>query len=417
MVSAASGAFLVFIAGITWALLSLPPASLVRSALEALADLRRDGAAYLGITPTKHLRPRLLPGDGVVVLDQDRMAPGVTFMTGLFGRTLGFRLYASDGRLIKEWPIDFFKIAPDTMRYPFDALIHGDHLYRNGDVLANLDGKGIVRFTACGQILWQNRDASHHSLFVDEDGFIWTPVLGFGYREPELWPEPFNFDRVARFDPATGRKLAEIDLVEILVRSNLQGLALTSAVEPSDMMHLNDVEVLGPEMAGAFSSLAEGDLLLSSRHFSQLWVLDGTTHALKWWMIGPTIGQHDPDFQPDGTITVFDNGHGERARPRSRIIRIDPATRAVTPLYAPNEAGVFFSAARGKHQVLGNGNILVTETDAGRAFEVTPEGEIVWSFVNGWDENRVAWIMSATRYPAEYAAIEEIDCPGGKGAL
>jgi hypothetical protein len=61
--------------------------------------------------------------------------------------------------------------------------------------------------------------------------------------------------------------------------------------------------------------------------------------------------------------------------------------------------------------VLRNGNILITETDAGRVLEVTPEGEVVWSFVNTCDDTRVGWVMKATRVPESYTSIGEISCP------
>ena len=49
----------------------------------------------------------------------------------------------------------------------------------------------------------------------------------------------------------------------------------------------------------------------------------------------------------------------------------------------------FFSKARGGAQQLPNGNVLITETDKGRAFEVTLEGEIVWEFYNDvWRDRR-----------------------------
>ena len=36
----------------------------------------------------------------------------------------------------------------------------------------------------------------------------------------------------------------------------------------------------------------------------------------------------------------------------------------------------------GKHEWLPNGNLLVTESEKGRAFEVDQQGNIVWEFVN-----------------------------------
>lgn len=65
---------------------------------------------------------------------------------------------------------------------------------------------------------------------------------------------------------------------------------------------------------------------------------------------------------------------------------------------------------RGKHQILDNGDILITETDAGRVFETTPNGEVVWQYVNRYSADEVGWLMTADRYPSAYARIGE-DCP------
>ena len=65
----------------------------------------------------------------------------------------------------------------------------------------------------------------------------------------------------------------------------------------------------------------------------------------------------------------------------------------------------------GKHQYLPNANILVSEAEGGRVFEITPAGKMVWSFVNRYDEDQVAVIEQATRYPAEYAAFTAEACP------
>jgi hypothetical protein len=420
LITALSAILLAFLGGMTVGHLRLGPDVLVSRAIAAIDDLKENGQAYFLGKPVGHLRPLRFERTGIVVADAARAAPGVTFVTGLFGNRLGARLYGPDGTLLYEWPTNFFEVAPDEMAFPFDALIHGDALYPDGDLVVNLDGRGLMRVSACGEIRWQNRDRSHHAIFIDEAGFIWTPTSAPEYHEPRLLGEPFRFDRVAKFDPANGRKVDEIDLVEVLVEAEAQGLALSNRPKPEDMMHLNDVEVLSSAMAGRFPGFAAGDIMLSSRQFNQLWVLDGQSHALKWWQAGPMVGQHDPDFQPDGTITLFDNRPSGDASPEngyrsdlggSRILALDPQTRAYRTLYASSERDVFYSPYRGKHQMLANGNILITETDAGRAFEVTPQGDIVWSFVNGWDEDEVGWVMSATRYPPDHAAIGRTVCP------
>ena len=42
----------------------------------------------------------------------------------------------------------------------------------------------------------------------------------------------------------------------------------------------------------------------------------------------------------------------------------------------------FFSPTRGSNQRLPNGNTFIADSDNGRLFEVTTEGEIVWEFLN-----------------------------------
>jgi hypothetical protein len=64
----------------------------------------------------------------------------------------------------------------------------------------------------------------------------------------------------------------------------------------------------------------------------------------------------------------------------------------------------------GEHQRLANGNGLIVESDRGRVFEVTPDGEIVWTYINRWDQDEVATVYHATRYPDRDAAFAQEEC-------
>lgn len=416
-----SAAFLLFFGGVTVGYLRIGPTPIVRDTIDGLRDLAKNGHAYFFKKPEMHLRPsRFDPAAGVSA-DTARMEPGVTFLVGLFGNKLGARLYSETGALIHEWPTNFFEIAPDEMAYPFDALLHGAVLYENGDIIVNLDGRGLMRVSACGEVIWRSDGRSHHSIHVDENGYLWTPIYGPAYNEPKIAERPFRFDRVGKFDPDTGEKIAEVDLIKAIVDADAPGIVLANNAIMNDMMHLNDVEILNSQMAGAFPTLSAGDILLSSRHFNQIWILDGKSHRLKYWQTGPMLGQHDPDFQPDGSITIYDNRPmGEPAPANdfkgglggSRILKIFPHDRTFETVYQSDEKNTFYSPYRGKHQFLANGNILIAETDAGRAFEVTPDGDVVWSFVNFWDDDEVGWITGATRYPPDFASVRDTKCPG-----
>ena len=73
-------------------------------------------------------------------------------------------------------------------------------------------------------------------------------------------------------------------------------------------------------------------------------------------------------------------------------------TFEVTWRYAPKRG--FLSRYRGSAQRLPNGNTLITESDRGYVFEVSPDHDIVWRFANPdvqTDNMRVA-IWRMTRY-------------------
>ena len=397
---------LAFAGGLFVAILDLPPSAAARSYLIEMRDAAANWRGFLTKQPTYHLEPARHEGKGVIVSNVGRMQPGVTLLTGLFGMRLSFRMIDERGTILHDWPVDFFTVAPEEMRHRSDALIHGTVLYPNGDIVANLDLRGMVRVDRCGNILWRNHARTHHSIHADDAGGVWAPSLEEGVQLPDFTDGTFRMDTLVRIDPATGRHTERIPLIDVLDASDRLGIAQRGVASAAmDVLHTNDVEPLSATMAAAFPMFAAGDLLVSSLNLSQLWVIDGRTHKIKWMFAGPMTGQHDPDFQADGTITLLDNRGRARAGGgyASRILAIDPATGGTRMLFRGSLKTPFYTAYRGKHQVLENGNILITESDGGRAFEVTPAGEEVWAYVNRWDEAQVGWLMQAERYPRSYA--------------
>ncbi|MGH8488396.1 MAG: hypothetical protein ACREXS_05895, partial [Gammaproteobacteria bacterium] len=57
---------------------------------------------------------------------------------------------------------------------------------------------------------------------------------------------------------------------------------------------------------------------------------------------------------------------------------------------------LFILIMRGVHEILPNGNILITEPQGGHAFEVNGDSQIVWEYQNIYDQQNNAVINKAT---------------------
>ena len=146
-----------------------------------------------------------------------------------------------------------------------------------------------------------------------------------------------------------------------------------------------------------------------------------STPALR--KLGAIIGQHEVHMIPKGlpgagNILIFDNGgHAGYGLPTpnaptgqynqgrcfSRVIEIDPVSLEIVWSYGDyrgqiqSELSLFFSAICSGMQRLPNGNTQIAEATSGRIFEVTPEGEIVWEYVDP-----AGFVFRAHRYPYDW---------------
>jgi hypothetical protein len=167
-----------------------------------------------------------------------------------------------------------------------------------------------------------------------------------------------------------------------------------------DWAHTNTVERLpaGPA-ADADPRFAEGNLLFSMCNMDTIGVIDAGSGEVVWaWGPGVVQKQHMPTMLDNGHLLIFDNGS---ERGWSRILELDPVTEEVVWSYVADPAASFFSDIRGASQRLPNGNTLITDSDHGRIFEVTIDGDIVWEWTTPdrfADTDEVMPIYRSMRY-------------------
>jgi hypothetical protein len=158
--------------------------------------------------------------------------------------------------------------------------------------------------------------------------------------------------------------------------------------------------------------------------------------------VGQIIGQHHSHVIPQGlpgagNILIFDNGsdagfgavvpglargtYPNTLGDFSRVVEFNPITMDMVWEYKQPNATEdldgdgdikgherkFFGSRQSGAQRLENGNTLICEAGAGRIFEVTPEGDIVWEYISpytGPADEQVPQnnVYRAYRYPASW---------------
>ncbi|MEQ9488622.1 MAG: arylsulfotransferase family protein [Alphaproteobacteria bacterium] len=171
-----------------------------------------------------------------------------------------------------------------------------------------------------------------------------------------------------------------------------------------DPWHNNDVEPLPADIADRFPFNA-GDLLVSYRHLNLVYVLDPETLQTKWWTNDYTGGQHDPDWEPDGTISVYDNrALGKRGK-FSTVQKYD-LNVAEPELALDGRDYGFYSGIGGKHTLFDDGSILALSYGQGRVLWVGPDKDVRFEFVNLYDDNETLAILNTGYLPADYFDVE-----------
>lgn len=407
--SVTCGLALAFGAGVIASEDDLGPNAPVAKAYHETKNLLNNWRNDLGFEPERVLVPAVdRERQRLATPNATGMAPGLRLVSGVAtdkDSRFGVYLFDQQGRERHFWPIRYNDFTPGeiTERNVFQ---HGLQPLKDGSIVVTFDnGDAIARIDPCGETIWVTPGRFHHTVEQAYDGTLWT-------WQSEDTPEENQDTTVlteymVQLDPEDGTVLRRIDLIRDVIEAHGEHgrFAVHAAPNPErltfqpDPFHPNDVEVLSPEMAPAFPDFEAGDLIISLRSLNMIAVLDNQDFRVKWSRIGPWHRQHDPDFQADGTISLVNNDMGLGS---SQILSVNPTTGAVETLYEVAEHGGFYTWQRGSHEVLSNGNIMVSETERGRAFEVGPDGEIVWQFENVFDETRNGLINYATAIPADY---------------
>lgn len=199
-------------------------------------------------------------------------------------------------------------------------------------------------------------DAGSHEFLITSTGDAYitasSPVLLSGHRSPTI-------DSVVQeIDIKTGLVLFEWHALDHVPVSD----SVTSEGSWFDPYHVNSIS-LG----------SDGNLLVSMRNTSAVYDIDRRTGRVLWTLggkhssfaMGPgtqTYLQHDAVAQPDGTLTMFDNGGGLpflHSQSRGIRVRVDPSSMSVTLLDEYDHSPSVRAPVQGGVQLLPDGDAVI----------------------------------------------------------
>jgi len=349
---------------------------------------------------------------GTTRLNPGQISPGWALMTGSDGIAY---LVEANGAPVHRW------LSPD----PNSATLGGvEPLFDTpGNVLAligtpvipgcGLDCGKVVEMDWDGNVVWEYIDSTrtlHHDLQRLENGntmFMCSKILD----RPEIAPEPIIDDCLIEVSPdgevlwewQTADHYDDLDLTE-----EEREMIRTSQVRlRGDWSHGNSIDSISSNTPHTDPRFRPGNIIVSYRHLNLIIVIDRDTDEIVW-QNRSAIGQHHASMIENGlsgagNIILFDNGFGGRypdiARTNSRVIEVDPLTDEIVFSYTATQSGIadwmFFSGFVGSVQRMPNGNTLINEGMYGRSFEVTPNGQMAWEWVNPTSNTNSGFISNA----------------------
>jgi len=270
-------------------------------------------------------------------------------------------------------------------------------LCENGDLLALEGNDSILKLDWNSNILWKKKMRCHHDLVVDKEGNAWSLINKERVVRTSFGPMSILDNSIVALTP-DGKIIEEIPLYNILkhriptktywhvffhiplrypgmIRSWFANRYFINTDMKLDIFHTNSVTILDRDIEGICK---EGDILISMRELDTITILSRQSEKTIWeWGLGELDRQHHSTLLDNGNILLFDNGP---SRGFSRVIEVNPLSRKIEWEFKAHPPENFFSATRGASQRLPNGNTLITESNIGRVFEVTKDGEMVWEY-------------------------------------
>lgn len=346
---------------------------------------------------------------GATLFDRARVAPGLNLYTS--GHAPEAYLMDMEGTILHRWRYALEEIWPDDDYAP--NYFRRAHVLDGGELLTIFEPVGLLKLDKDSNLIWSIRNGAHHDLSVDDDGTIHVLTQKV---HPVLWFTDYGTvieDFITELTPE-GQIVREVSILECF-RDSRYGAYLKRTKRAGDVLHSNALKVLDGAHAERSPAFQRGNYLVSVRELDVIAIIDPGAKEVVWALSGKWFRQHESTFLQNGNLLLFDNRGNKK---KSKVIEFDPLTQEVVWTYGAEEDEPLYSSTCGAAARLPNGNTLITESNRGRAFEVTADKRIVWEYMSphraGEEGELIATLFDMVRLPAAFS-LDWLQMMGAEG--
>jgi len=328
-----------------------------------------------------------------VVLNNKNACPGYNLFLSRYSRKIS--LINMDGEIAYKW-----KPALSLRRFfpPLPTIWEYRKIDREGNLLIIAVGKKLVKLDKNSNIIWKIKGGFHHEIELLDNGSMFVlerkkEIVKFENEKKSIWNDYLvlisNEGKIIKkvsvyklFNKELTKKSFErafsIYKKRWQDRTRLK-LGIKTFLDP---FHTNTIKIIKKDIEGIAK---KGDILVCFCYINLIAIINFEKEKVLWtWEEGKKIldGPHYPIQLENGNILIYDNG---RDRNWSKILELNIPSNKIVWQYGSsdkNNEEYFSSIWGGTCQELENGNILITDSDHGHAFEITKEKKKVWEFFN-----------------------------------
>ena len=285
-------------------------------------------------------------------------------------------------------------------------------LFKNGDLAFHSGGGPLVRIDKCNNVVWVTDEFYHHSNVLFENSIYSTMTIDF-YN-----PSVYLKDAISIIDPTNGKIKKNIEINWILKKYLKDNFSLIYGIGEfeRDLFHLNAIYPINK----TDDFFQKGDLVISLRNLSTIFVYRESINEIVWLKTGPWINNHDAQYLGNGLFSIFSNNNVRGLEPKdfdnlehSEVYFYDFKNDVYEKPYSKHLKNIKMRSS-GLVQVLDiEGRDSVIQLNKyGKIIRINPDSKI-WTYQNYLGDNKsgnINWSRYLSKNNVDLSFLKNIKC-------